>query len=76
LVRHPLYATDILTLPAIASVWFNDLSFVAVWFVLIIIVYFAVRIEEKYMLDKFGREYEEYKKRVPSIIPYRGFVKF
>lgn len=76
LVRHPLYAADVITLPAIIAIWFNSIFFVISWVVMVLLLHFIVKMEEKYMEDKFGEEYRQYKKKVPAIFPYKGFVKF
>lgn len=75
LVRHPLYAADIFTLSSIAAVWFNSIAFVVAWLILLFLLHFIVKPEEKYMEKKFGEEYLQYKRKVPSILPYKGFVK-
>ena len=75
LVRHPLYATDTLTLPVIFAIWMNNGIFFISWVIIIFVVYLIVKIEEKVMENKFGNEYIEYKLKVPSLFPYKGFVK-
>lgn len=73
-VRHPLYATFALTLPAFFLIWFNDLIYLFPWFIILIILHFAVKIEEKVLTKKFGAAYSKYKTQVPSIIPYKWKV--
>lgn len=76
MVRHPLYATDAFTLPLIFALWMNNGVFLIAWILIIISVYFLVKIEENTMKNKFGKEYDDYKKIVPSIIPFKGIIKF
>jgi protein-S-isoprenylcysteine O-methyltransferase Ste14 len=75
LVRHPLYAADLITIPAVIAIWFNDLNFVIAWIVACAFLSQAVKFEERFMEERFGEDYRAYKKKVPSIIPYKGFVK-
>ena len=71
LVRHPLYSIMALTLPGIVLVWFNDALFILSWLLLILIVYRIVKVEERYMIERFGDEYLAYMRKVPAIIPWR-----
>lgn len=68
-IRHPMYASwGLGTIPGILC-FFNS------WFLFLIlpIYYLIVRIyiikEEKFLLTKFGKEYEYYKKRVNAFFP-------
>jgi protein-S-isoprenylcysteine O-methyltransferase Ste14 len=71
-VRHPLYSNLILTLPPLLIIWFADLLFFIPWIIIIFVSHFVVSIEEKGLVDVFGKAYEEYRKNVPALIPYRG----
>ena len=75
IVRHPLYSVFSLIIPGIVAFSFNDLWFIFAWILVIVITHFIVRIEEKYLIKKFGDEYIEYKKKVPTLIPYKGVLK-
>jgi protein-S-isoprenylcysteine O-methyltransferase Ste14 len=58
------------------GVLFGSLSLILIFiplFILINVLYLKA-IEEKEMEKKFGREYLEYKKRVPMFIPKLGAI--
>ena len=68
--RNPIYSCWIIfILPALAFVLNNWLFFAAVY-VMCRTTLFLVREEEKDLLQVFGKEYEEYKNRVGSIIRF------
>ncbi len=67
-VRHPIYSGDIVIAWGIFSHWpsYRALSSV-IW--LTIILYFWMRLEEKALAEKFGRDYLDYQKEVPMLVP-------
>jgi protein-S-isoprenylcysteine O-methyltransferase Ste14 len=71
-VRHPLYATLLLTLPPLMIIWYADLLFLFPWISIYIIAHYVVRIEEKSLLETFGEAYKIYQKYVPALLPYKG----
>lgn len=75
LVRHPLYSVFSFTLPAFFVLWFNDGWFLLSWLAIIIFAHLIVKVEERIMAKKFGKEYLDYKSKVPALIPYRGIVQ-
>jgi protein-S-isoprenylcysteine O-methyltransferase Ste14 len=48
-----------------------SLASVIVWLVIIVFYYFISKFEEKLLLEKFGSEYETYRKRVPMLFPLK-----
>ena len=68
LVRHPVYlgcilfylGLLILTLSAIAGF---------IWITIVVFYHYISKYEERLLLAKFGKEYEQYMKRVPMWIP-------
>jgi protein-S-isoprenylcysteine O-methyltransferase Ste14 len=70
-VRNPIYLGNFLL--SLGVVVAADTFFP--WFIIIYIVLFAfqyyyiIRFEEKFLSEKFGERYEEYKKHVPSFFP-------
>ena len=73
-VRHPLYSNLILTIPPLLILWFADLLFFIPWIIIIVVSHFVVSIEERGLVDVFGEAYEEYRRNVPALIPYKGAV--
>jgi protein-S-isoprenylcysteine O-methyltransferase Ste14 len=67
-VRHPIYLGSLLFY--IGLLVFSFSIGAAVILVVIISFYIAIsRHEEKLLLQKFGKEYEDYMKEVPMLIP-------
>jgi protein-S-isoprenylcysteine O-methyltransferase Ste14 len=75
-VRHPLYATLLLTLPPLFIVWYSDLLFLIPWILIFILSHYVVRIEERGLIKLFGEDYQRYRERVPALFPLkRAFGK-
>lgn len=68
LVRHPLYSVSYIFLAGLLLLYPNDLILISA---VLIILYFPIGIyfEEKKMIQYFGKEYLEYKKKIPKLIP-------
>jgi protein-S-isoprenylcysteine O-methyltransferase Ste14 len=71
-VRHPLYATLLLTLPPLMIIWYTDFLFLLPWVSIYIVAHYVVLVEEKGLLKTFGEDYKLYQKYVPALIPYKG----
>jgi len=71
-VRHPLYATLMLTLPPIFILWFQNLLFVIPWILIFLVAVNMIKVEEMGLERLFGGAYGVYKDFVPSLIPYKG----
>lgn len=71
-VRHPLYATLLHTLPPLMIIWFSDLLFILPWIIIVISSHYTIRLEERGLIREFGDEYEDYRRFVPSLVPYKG----
>ena len=71
-VRHPLYATLLFTIPPILIAYFSDLLFIFPWVIIFILSHFVVIMEEKVLVMRYGEDYENYRKFVPALIPYKG----
>jgi protein-S-isoprenylcysteine O-methyltransferase Ste14 len=68
LVRHPIYAADIILAWGIFLFWPRAAVFIgAVW--LSLVLFYWMRLEERVLTEKFGNDYAEYKKRVPMFLP-------
>lgn len=71
-VRHPLYSILLLTIPPLLIIWLSDLLFIIPWIVIVILSHYVVSLEERELIKEFGKEYEKYRKHVPSLLPYKG----
>jgi protein-S-isoprenylcysteine O-methyltransferase Ste14 len=65
-VRHPLYFFGALALVMTPIMTLDRLFLVAVMGLYLV---FAIPFEEKKLIAIFGKQYEEYQKRVPAVIP-------
>lgn len=67
-IRHPQYLGGLLAhvgITVLLSAWYSLL----VTPLMIILVYLISRKEEEELVREFGKEYEDYKKRVPMLLP-------
>lgn len=71
-VRHPLYATIMITIPPLVIVWFSDLLFFIPWVLMFVVSHYVVSLEEQGLIEVFGQDYEKYLKYVPALLPYKG----
>jgi len=71
-VRHPLYSTLLITLPPLLIVWFSDLLFFVPWVLMLILSHYVVSLEEQGLIDIFCEDYENYRRFVPALLPYKG----
>jgi len=69
-VRHPIYLGSILLYLGFILLSLSFLS-TLVWFIIIIFYYMISRYEEKLLTQRFGSAYEEYKKKVPMLLPIK-----
>lgn len=67
-VRHPIYSADIVLVWGIFSHWpsYRALSSV-IW--LTVVLFFWMRLEEKALAEKFGKDYLDYKAQAPMVVP-------
>lgn len=68
LVRHPIYAADIILAWGIFLHWPYLRVFMSVFWVTLMLL-FWMKLEEITLEHKFGKIYSDYKLRVPMIIP-------
>jgi protein-S-isoprenylcysteine O-methyltransferase Ste14 len=68
-VRHPMYLSLILMYLGLAIAWGVTWMILPALFFMAVTVLIAIK-EEEFLLEKFGRQYEEYRRRVPwRLIP-------
>jgi len=63
-----------ITIPPLLIIWFADLLFFIPWIIIILVSHLVVAIEERGLSDAFGEAYENYRRYVPALIPYRGAI--
>ncbi|MFZ8855973.1 MAG: methyltransferase family protein [Candidatus Nanopusillus sp.] len=69
-IRHPGYLGEILIFFGLGFVTYSILGILGAFIVSLMVYFGEVVPEEKYMLEKFGKEYEEYMKETFRFIPY------
>jgi len=68
LVRHPIYLGAILLYLGLLVFSFSIIS-VIIWMIIITFYYFISKYEERLLIEKYGKDYEEYMEDVPMLIP-------
>ena len=68
IVRHPIYLGSILLYLGLITLTFSIIAII-IWIIIIAFYYHISRHEEKILLEKFGKDYEEYMIEVPMLIP-------
>jgi methanethiol S-methyltransferase len=68
-IRHPLYIGWTIAFWATPTMSIGHLLFAAV---LTVYMGLAARVEERDLVDYFGQEYEDYRRRVPMFVPRVG----
>lgn len=71
-VRHPLYSTHLITIQPLMIIWLSDLLFLIPWVLLFIISHYVFFVEERGLINIFGKDYEKYRRFVPLLLPYKG----
>jgi protein-S-isoprenylcysteine O-methyltransferase Ste14 len=69
-IRHPGYLGEIIIFFGLGFVTYSLLGILGAFIVALMVYVGEVIPEEKYMLEKFGKEYEEYMKETFRFIPY------
>jgi len=68
-VRHPSYFASLISFVGFGVTLNNWISLALVFSLTLFAFLFRIRIEEKALLEHFGSEYVDYKKRTKTIIP-------
>lgn len=68
IVRHPVYLAEILLYLGLL-VLNMSLAALGIWVAATIFLHYISRYEEKLLIERFGKEYEQYMRRVPMWIP-------
>lgn len=69
IIRHPMYFGSILIYLAFVILSASVIA-LAIFVVVFIFYYYLCRYEEKILINKLGKEYCEYMKNVPMLIPF------
>ena len=67
-VRHPIYLSEIILYLGLLVLHIS-LATVFIWIIAILFLHYISRYEEKLLLAKLGKEYEQYMKEVPMWFP-------
>lgn len=70
IIRHPSYSGSLLSFIGFGISLNNWLSLTAVVLLIMISFLYRIKIEEKILIDQFGKEYLEYKKNTYRLIPW------
>lgn len=70
IVRHPVYLGSIMTILGLTIMTLSLFSLI-IWLIIVIFYYYISHHEEKLLLARFGKEYEDYMKKVPMLFPIR-----
>jgi protein-S-isoprenylcysteine O-methyltransferase Ste14 len=68
IIRHPIYLSEILLYLGFLIMSMSMLAAV-VWIVAIWFLHYISHYEERLLLARFGKEYEQYMREVPMLIP-------
>jgi protein-S-isoprenylcysteine O-methyltransferase Ste14 len=68
IVRHPIYLGEILAYLGFLMLSLS-LAAAVVWAIAIVFLHYISRYEEKLLLARFGKAYEQYMRHVPMWIP-------
>jgi protein-S-isoprenylcysteine O-methyltransferase Ste14 len=74
-VRHPSYLSTMIEVTAGPLIFNSYYTILFVWLVYIPFLITRIYLEEKELLKKFGKEYEEYRRSVPLLLPIKIFKK-
>jgi len=67
-IRHPVYMSEILLYLGFLMLSIS-LAAAVMWIIAIVFLHYISRHEEKLLLARFGKEYEQYMREVPMWIP-------
>ncbi|HCK99277.1 MAG TPA: hypothetical protein DHW42_04130 [Candidatus Marinimicrobia bacterium] len=67
-IRHPVYMSEILLYLGFLMLSIS-LAAALMWIIAIVFLHYISRHEEKLLLERFGKEYEQYMREVPMWIP-------
>jgi len=75
IIRHPQYTGGIYAIFLATLLWYPHWIFVLLGTMGAVLTYFSIREEDKLLVEKFGDDYTEYKKRVPGMNFVAGTIR-
>jgi protein-S-isoprenylcysteine O-methyltransferase Ste14 len=69
IVRHPIYTGLLVAFAGTALVIGAFWALLAL-FILLIVLWMKIRLEEKVLAEEFGESYIQYKKEVKALVPF------
>lgn len=69
LVRHPIY-TGLLSMVAGTALVIGEVRCIAAFVVAAVAFHVKSRMEERFMMERFGAQYEDYRRRVKALVPW------
>jgi len=70
IIRHPSYSGSLVSFIGFGISLNNWISLTTVVILIMISFIYRIRIEEKVLIDQFGKEYLDYKKNTYRLIPW------
>ena len=75
IIRHPQYLAGILATISI-TLWVQSFLSIILTIIVITLIYQWTYSEDKILVKKFGKDYMEYKRKVPRLNPFVGIVLY
>ena len=69
-VRHPAYAGSIISFLGLGLGFSNWITLLIIFFPVTLSFLHRIKIEERVLMEKFGQEYEEYRKSTKALLPW------
>lgn len=73
-MRHPHLLCLLVEMTGLALIPNSYYSLLLIWTVYFPITYWRIHLEEKALIEKFGKEYLEYKNKVYALLPLKKYV--
>jgi protein-S-isoprenylcysteine O-methyltransferase Ste14 len=70
LIRHPAYAGGVLSFIGCGLCYGNLLSFIIISLPFFILILIRIKVEERMLVNKFGKDYIDLQSRTKKLIPY------